>query len=71
LGFALVPQAGVAVGLALALSQDPAFQPVAEIVVNVVLGSTLLYELTGPIAVRFALGRAGELGLDPGRRKRS
>jgi Kef-type K+ transport system membrane component KefB len=61
LGLGLVPQAGVAVGLALALGQHPTFQPIAEIVVNVILGSTLLYELAGPITVRFALARAGEL----------
>jgi hypothetical protein len=41
---------------------DPGFEPVAEVVVNVILGSTLLYELTGPIAVRFALARSGEFG---------
>jgi Kef-type K+ transport system membrane component KefB len=62
LGLALIPQAGVAVGLALAIGQYPNFRPVSEVVVNVILGSTLLAEVTGPIAVRIALGRAGELG---------
>ena len=42
LGFGLVPQAGVAVGLALALAQHPVFDAVSEIVINVILGSTLL-----------------------------
>jgi Kef-type K+ transport system membrane component KefB len=63
LGFGLVPQAGVAVGLALALAQDPAFHAASEIVINVILGSTLLTAVLGPIALRVALARAGELGV--------
>jgi len=62
LGLALIPQAGVAVGLALAIGQYPVFRPASEVVVNVILGSTLLTAVTGPIAMRIALGRAGELG---------
>lgn len=62
LGPALVPQAGVAVGLALALARQPAFSGTAGLFLNVILGSTLLYELLGPLAVRAALSRAGELG---------
>jgi Kef-type K+ transport system membrane component KefB len=62
LGLGLAPQAGVAVGLALTLVNQPAFHAVSALFVNVVLGTTLLYELTGPILVRVALGRAGEMG---------
>ncbi len=62
LGLALIPQAGVAVGLALTIGQYETFRPVSDVVVNVILGSTLLTAVTGPIAMRFALGRAGELG---------
>ena len=62
LGLALMPQAGVAVGLVLTLAQHPFLAPVAPVVVNVILGTTMLYELVGPFAVHFALGRAGELG---------
>ena len=64
LGLALVPQAGVAIGLALAIGQYPAFQGTSEIVLNVILGSTLLTAVSGPVAVRIALGRAGELGTE-------
>jgi Kef-type K+ transport system membrane component KefB len=67
IGLGLAPQAGVAVGLALSLGQYPAFQAASLAVVNIVLGTTLLYELLGPLAVRFALARAGELG--PERRR--
>lgn len=62
LGFGLVPQAGVAVGLALTLSHKPAFREVSTLIVNVILATTLLYELLGPLIVRFGLEKAGELG---------
>lgn len=63
LGVGLVPQAGVAVGLALAVDQVPALRGASDLILNVILGTTLLYEMVGPFAVRYALGRAGELGV--------
>lgn len=63
LGFGLVPQAGVAVGLALTLSQQSAFEVVGPLIINVILGTTVLYELIGPFAVRYALYRTGEMGV--------
>ncbi len=61
LGFALIPQAGVAVGLALLLSQQAEFKEISLIIVNVILATTLIYELIGPLATRFALQKAGEI----------
>jgi len=61
LGIGLVPQAGVTIGLALALSQVPAFSAGGQTIVNVILGTTVLYEIIGPLATRMALQRAGEL----------
>lgn len=69
LGAALVPQAGVAVGLVLTLSQTAAFADGARAVVNIILGTTVLYELVGPLATRLALARAGELGTRRERRR--
>lgn len=63
LGFGLIPQAGVAVGLALTLSQQPAFREVSTIIVNVILATTLINELVGPLSVKFGLGKAGEIPL--------
>lgn len=60
LGFALLPKAGVTVGLVLAAKQvfGPTYQ--SEVMVNAVLGSVLINELLTPFFVRFALFRAAE-----------
>ena len=57
LGITLLPQAGVALGMALTASQlaDGA------LVRNVVLFSVLIYELVGPALTKSALTRAGEI----------
>ncbi|WP_428266179.1 cation:proton antiporter [Haliangium sp.] len=61
LGPTLVPQAGVAIGLALTLGREPGLRPYVPTIVNMLLGATLLHELAGPLLTRFALSRAGEL----------
>lgn len=60
LGVTLLPQAGVGLGLALQLRERA--PEVAEAVVPVVVVSTVLFELLGPVAARVALRRAGEAG---------
>ncbi len=62
LGPTLIPQAGVAVGLAMALTHHPALQDMGTVIVNVLLANTFLCEAAGPLAARFALARAGEIG---------
>ena len=64
LGFTLVPQAGVAIGLATTankLFNDAGAYEAASLVLAVVLTSTLVYELTGPLIAKFALKKAGEI----------
>jgi len=61
LGFALIPQAGVAIGLVLTLSHHAEFKDISIIIMNVILATTLIYELIGPLAARFALRKAGEI----------
>ncbi len=60
LSFAILPQAGVAVGLVLRAKEvfGPTYQ--AEVMVNAVLGAVIINELLTPFSVRFALFRAGE-----------
>ena len=61
LGFSLMAQAGLAVGLTIAINQR--FETFAPIVSTVVLASVAIFEMVGPISTRFALVRAGETGL--------
>ena len=60
LGFGLLPQAGVTIGLVLIakdLFVDPA---VSELIVNAVLGSVIINELLSPPMVRYTLLKSGE-----------
>ena len=63
LGFALLPQAGVAVGMAqIAVAELPqAYGPKIQ---AVVLCATLVYEIVGPVLTKFSLKKAGEIGKD-------
>lgn len=59
LGFMLVPQAGVAIGLATtAMTAVPDYGPTIR---TVILCGTVIYELTGPLITKLALKRSGEI----------
>ena len=58
MGLALWPQAGVAIGMALLASQH--FPELKDIILPVVIGSTIIFELIGPVMARKALIQAGE-----------
>jgi Kef-type K+ transport system membrane component KefB len=59
LGFTLIPQAGVAIGLSLAaLRIMPDYGATIR---AVILCATLIYELTGPLVTKFVLTKAGEI----------
>ncbi len=62
LGFALVPQAGVAIGLIFLIQSDPELVSYADIITPVVLAGVVLSELFGPVSAKFAVLRAGEAG---------
>lgn len=64
IGMALVPQAGVAVGLLLMVGDDPVLAPIAPGLLAVGLAVVAASELVGPFLVRAALVRAGEAGQD-------
>ena len=67
IGFALVPQAGVAIGLATTAYTLFNNNPVSDtshagsLILAIVLTSTLVYELVGPMVAKFALNKAGEI----------
>ena len=68
LGFALIPQAGVAIGLATTASTlfsvKEETQAVGALIIAIILTSTLVYELIGPMVSKFALNKAGEIPKD-------
>lgn len=66
IGYCLLPQAGVAIGLALKAIQDPALRDVGATLMSIVLSSTILFALAAPLATRWALARSGELNLRHG-----
>lgn len=62
LGFCLMPQAGVAVGLIVAIQENPLFAPYEATVTAIILSSIIISELLGPVIVKEVLRRAGEVG---------
>lgn len=65
LGLALVPQAGVAIGLCF-LGQRILPAELGDLLVAVILSSSVLYELVGPILAKAAIFRSG--AVEEGRR---
>lgn len=62
LGYALIPQAGVAIGLSLIATQ--VLNPeMGSQIRTIILVATLIYELVGPIITKKALQAAGEIEL--------
>lgn len=59
IGFTLVPQAGVAIGLSLIASQT--LPDYGQTIRAVVLCGTLIYELIGPAITKLGLKKAGEI----------
>lgn len=59
IGFSLVPQAGVAIGLSLLAAQM--LPQYGQTIRAVVLSATFIYELTGPAITKAALRKAGEI----------
>lgn len=63
LGITLLPQAGVAIGMALTIGGLNEFKTdgIGDAIVIVVLCATLVYELVGPLLTKWALNKAGEI----------
>lgn len=58
LGITLLPQAGVALGMAI---KAEALGPAGTVVANITLFSVLIYELVGPYLTKISLMKAGEI----------
>lgn len=64
LGLALVPQAGVAIGLVLLVQEDRAMAGISQLFLAVGIASVAINEIIGPITTRLAIGASGEVGRD-------
>jgi Kef-type K+ transport system membrane component KefB len=67
LGLGLLSQAGVAIGLALDAASrfsvhGPEGQALGFLVINVITATTFVVQIVGPICVKLAISRAGEIG---------
>lgn len=69
IGYGLLSQVGVAVGLAIMVNREfgggiygEAGKHLGVIVINVLLATTILTEIIGPIMTKFAISKAGEVG---------
>ena len=56
----LVPQAGVALGLA-SKAEASLNNEFGALIYTVIIVSTIIYELTGPLITKWALKKAGEI----------
>ncbi len=59
-GIAQMPQAGVAIGLALMLYHNPDFSTIGPLVLNTIIAATAINEIIGPFLLKIALFKAGE-----------
>ena len=68
LGFGILSQAGVAIGLALLVQQELALIPGAEMigiqVLATITATSIIFEIIGPLAAKYALQKAGEIPKD-------
>ena len=60
LGLALIPQAGVAIGLAF-LGQRMLPPEMGNLLLTIILSSSVLYELIGPACAKIALSKSGAI----------
>ena len=60
----LIPQGGIVIGLVLVVKQNPAFNSISDIILNVIIGATIIHEILGPVISKFALEKAGEITLN-------
>jgi len=63
LGLALIPQAGVAIGLAF-LGRRILAGTLGNMLLTIILSSSVLYELIGPVCAKIALVRSGAIKMD-------
>lgn len=61
LGYTLLPQAGVALGMSVIVAGDPELGADGKIIRSIILFGVLIYELFGPMLTKIALTKAGNI----------
>ncbi len=64
-GWGLIPQGGIVVGLALFIGYDQAFDVISQTVIAIIIGATVIHEVIGPVLSKAALVNAGEIRKSP------
>jgi len=70
LGFGILSQAGVAIGLSMLVLKDftelgtPEASAIATTVITTITATCIIFEIIGPIGAKYALTKAGEIGKD-------
>ena len=59
-GWGLIPRGGIVIGLALLVQQEPALASISHILLNVIIGATVIHELIGPLTAKLAIMKSGE-----------
>lgn len=63
LGFGLFTQAGVAIGLAMVVQREfGLYGELATIAITTITATTIILEIIGPLGVKYAITKAGEIG---------
>ena len=57
----LIPQGGIVIGLALVVRHDASLSSMSDIILNVIIGATIVHEIIGPIISKLSLKKAGEI----------
>lgn len=57
----LIPQAGIAIGLALNIYHKEGFEEISEIILTTIMGAIIINELLGPVIAKYSLMKAGEI----------
>ncbi|MFP4532131.1 MAG: cation:proton antiporter [Desulfobacterales bacterium] len=57
----LIPQGGIVIGLALMVQNKPEFAEIGGLLMNTVMGATVIHEIIGPLCTKFVLKKSGDI----------
>ena len=57
----LIPQGGIVLGLSLMISHEPEFADFSNLLIGIIMGTTIIHEFMGPMIAKSVLRKAGEI----------